>query len=150
MTYLMNYTPSRYVRISCLRGNPIAIFFIQLIGVPVPGLEPEFQPVVSHLLPHIVAHKQDAHDLHLQLLQYMTCRLLPFLPQLEGDLSSFPVLLSLACVFLLWLRVHFTLYFIVNERFEVLTYQKWPNNGMPGTVANVEEGRCWHNYLVAE
>lgn len=29
--YPMNYTPCRYVRISCLRGNPIAIFFIQVI-----------------------------------------------------------------------------------------------------------------------
>ncbi|XP_059649038.1 uncharacterized protein LOC132294992 isoform X2 [Cornus florida] len=89
MTYPMNYTPCRYVRISCLRGNPIAIFFIQLIGVPVAGLEPEFQPVVNHLLPHIVSHKQDAHDLHLQLLQDMTNRLVVFLPQLEVDLNSF-------------------------------------------------------------
>lgn len=30
MIYPMNYTPCRYVRISCLRGNPIAIFFIQV------------------------------------------------------------------------------------------------------------------------
>lgn len=29
--YPMNYTPCRYVRISCLRGNPIAVFFIQVI-----------------------------------------------------------------------------------------------------------------------
>ena len=31
MIYPMNYTPCRYVRISCLRGNPIAIFFIQVM-----------------------------------------------------------------------------------------------------------------------
>ena len=68
--YPMNYTPCRYVRISCLRGNPIAIFFIQLIGVSVVGLEPEFQPVVNHLLPHIISHKQDAHDMHLQVHNY--------------------------------------------------------------------------------
>lgn len=30
MMYHMNYTPCRFVRISCLRGNPIAIFFIQV------------------------------------------------------------------------------------------------------------------------
>lgn len=30
MVYPVNYTPCRYVRISCLRGNPIAIFFIQV------------------------------------------------------------------------------------------------------------------------
>ena len=30
VVYPMNYTPCRYVRISCLRGNPIAIFFIQV------------------------------------------------------------------------------------------------------------------------
>lgn len=89
MIYPMNYTPCRYVRISCLRGNPIAVFFIQLIGVTVTGLEPEFQPVVNHLLPHIMSHKQDAQDMHLQLLQDMTNRLHVFLPQLEVDLSSF-------------------------------------------------------------
>ncbi|XP_015577755.2 uncharacterized protein LOC8282035 isoform X1 [Ricinus communis] len=89
MIYPMNYTPCRYVRISCLRGNPIAIFFIQLIGVSVTGLEPEFQPVVNHLLPNIISHKQDASDMHLQLLQDMTDRLLVFLPQLEADLTSF-------------------------------------------------------------
>ncbi|XP_044498072.1 uncharacterized protein LOC123220115 isoform X3 [Mangifera indica] len=89
MIYPMNYTPCRYVRISCLRGNPIAIFFIQLIGVSVAGLEPEFQPVVNHMLPLIMSHKQDAHDMHLQLLQDITNRLLVFLPQLEVDLASF-------------------------------------------------------------
>lgn len=40
---------------------------LQLIGVSVTGLEPEFQPVVNHLLPHIISHKQDAHDMHLQV-----------------------------------------------------------------------------------
>ncbi|KAI7729642.1 hypothetical protein M8C21_032464, partial [Ambrosia artemisiifolia] len=92
MVYPMNYTPCRYVRISCLRGNPIAIFFIQLIGVPVIGLEPEFQPVVNHLLPHITSHKQDAEeDIHLKLLQDLTNRLTTFLPLLEilkGVLAS--------------------------------------------------------------
>lgn len=90
MMYPMNYTACRYVRISCLRGNPIAIFFIQLIGVPVTGLEPEFQPVINHLLPQIISHKQDADDIHLQLLQDLTNRLVTFLPQLEADLNSFP------------------------------------------------------------
>ncbi|CAL5195355.1 unnamed protein product [Lathyrus oleraceus] len=90
MTYPTNYTPCQYVRISCLRGNPIAIFFVQLIGVSVAGLEAEFQPVVNYLLPHILSHKQDPHDMHLQLLQDMTSRLLVFLPQLETDLASFP------------------------------------------------------------
>lgn len=89
MVYPMNYTACRYVRISCLRGNPIAIFFIQLIGVPVTGLEPEFQPIINHLLPQITSHKQDAEDIHLQLLQDMTNRLVSFLPQLEVDLNSF-------------------------------------------------------------
>ncbi|KAF6169424.1 hypothetical protein GIB67_021427 [Kingdonia uniflora] len=90
MLYPTNYTPCRYVRISCLRGNPIAIFFIQLIGVSVTGLEPEFQPVVNYLLPHIIAHKQDGHNMHLQLLRDMTNRLLVFMPQLEADLISYP------------------------------------------------------------
>ncbi|XP_004510166.1 uncharacterized protein [Cicer arietinum] len=90
MVYPTNYTPCQYVRISCLRGNPIAIFFVQLIGVSVAGLEAEFQPVVNYLLPHILSHKQDPHDMHLQLLQDMTNRLLVFLPQLETDLASFP------------------------------------------------------------
>ncbi|KAJ0080342.1 hypothetical protein Patl1_23660 [Pistacia atlantica] len=36
-----------------------------------------------------MSHKQDAHDMHLQLLQDMTNRLLVFLPQLEVDLASF-------------------------------------------------------------
>lgn len=44
-----------------------AIPALQLIGVSMTGLEPEFQPVVNHLLPHIISHKQDAHDMHLQV-----------------------------------------------------------------------------------
>ncbi|CAL0324369.1 unnamed protein product [Lupinus luteus] len=90
MIYPTNYTPCRYVRISCLRGNPIAIFFVQLIGVSVTGLESEFQPVVNYLLPNILSNKQDPHDMHLQLLQDMTNRLFVFLPQLEADLAGFP------------------------------------------------------------
>ncbi|KAI6703019.1 hypothetical protein NL676_012155 [Syzygium grande] len=143
MTYPTNYTPCRYVRISCLRGNPIAIFFIQLIGVPVPGLEPEFQPVVSHLLPHIIGHKQDAQDVHLQLLQYMTCRLLPFLPQLEGDLSSFsdapePSLRFLAMV----VGPFYPILHIVNERETTksssnVTDSEVPKNNQPSSVITV-------------
>ncbi|GJM91605.1 hypothetical protein PR202_ga07996 [Eleusine coracana subsp. coracana] len=69
MVYPGNHTPCRYVRISCLRGNPIAIFFIQLIGIPVPGLEPEFQPLVNHLLPPITSSKQPpSQNVHLQVL----------------------------------------------------------------------------------
>ncbi|GMP42149.1 hypothetical protein CsSME_00011983 [Camellia sinensis var. sinensis] len=117
MTYPMNYTPCRYVRISCLRGNPIAVFFIQLIGVSVAGLEPEFQPVVNHLLPQIISHKQDAHDLHLQLLQDMTNRLVAFLPQLEADLSSFSDAPELNLRFLAMLAGPFyPILHIVNER----------------------------------
>ncbi|CAL5380807.1 unnamed protein product [Camellia sinensis] len=116
MTYPMNYTPCRYVRISCLRGNPIAVFFIQLIGVSVAGLEPEFQPVVNHLLPQIISHKQDAHDLHLQLLQDMTNRLVAFLPQLEADLSSFSDAPELNLRFLAMLAGPFNpILHIVNE-----------------------------------
>ncbi|KAL3380866.1 hypothetical protein AABB24_001167 [Solanum stoloniferum] len=89
MMYPMNYTPCRYVRISCLRGSPIAIFFVQLIGITVTGLEPEFQPIVNYLLPHIISSKQDDNDIHLQLLQDITNRLGVFLPQLEADLNSF-------------------------------------------------------------
>ncbi|GAB4839506.1 hypothetical protein Ancab_029030 [Ancistrocladus abbreviatus] len=88
MIYPMNYTPCRYVRISCLRGSPIALFFIQLIGISVPGLEPELQPIVDHLLPHIISHEQDSQDMHLQLLQDVANRLHVFLPQLEAELSN--------------------------------------------------------------
>ncbi|KAK9120349.1 hypothetical protein Syun_017966 [Stephania yunnanensis] len=115
--YPMNYTPCRYVRISCLRGNPIAIFFIQLIGVPIPGLEPEFQPVVNHLLPQIIAHKQDDHNMYLQLLQDMTNRLAVFLPQLEADLASFPEAAESSTLYLAMLAGPFyPILHIVNER----------------------------------
>ncbi|KAH9616367.1 hypothetical protein KSS87_016267 [Heliosperma pusillum] len=89
MTYPMSYTPCRYVRLSCLRGSPIAIFFIQLIGISVPGLEPEFQPVVNYILPQILAHEHGSTGLHLQLLQDITERLHVFLPQLETELLRY-------------------------------------------------------------
>ncbi|XP_042502913.1 uncharacterized protein LOC122080099 isoform X2 [Macadamia integrifolia] len=117
MVYPMNYTPCRYVRISCLRGNPIALFFIQLIGVSVIGLEPEFQPVVSHLLPHIISHKQDANNMHLQLLQDVTKRLNTFLPQLESEFASFPEAAETNLRFLAMLSGPFyPILHIVNER----------------------------------
>ncbi|KAJ8631904.1 hypothetical protein MRB53_025240 [Persea americana] len=117
MVYPMSYTPCRYVRISCLRGSPIAIYFIQLIGVSVSGLEPEFQPVVSYLLPHITSNKQDSHDMHLQLLQDVTNRLLPFLPQLEADLTSFSEAAESTIRFLAMLAGPFyPILYIVNER----------------------------------
>lgn len=69
VVYPANHTPCRYLRISCLRGNPIAIFFIQLFGIPVPGLEPELQPLLSYLLPQITSSKQPlSHSMHLQVL----------------------------------------------------------------------------------
>ncbi|CAN4126089.1 unnamed protein product [Withania somnifera] len=98
--YPMNYTPCRYVRISCLRGSPIAIFFVQLIGITVTGLEPEFQPVINYLLPNIISSKQDDNNMHLQLLQDISNRLGAFLPQLEADLNSFPEAAEYATRFL--------------------------------------------------
>ncbi|XP_039832915.1 uncharacterized protein LOC120693528 isoform X2 [Panicum virgatum] len=89
VVYPANHTPCRYLRISCLRGNPIAIFFIQLYGIPVPGLEPELQPVLSYLLPQITSAKQpSSHNMHLQLLKDIASRLTPFLPQIEADLNN--------------------------------------------------------------
>ncbi|XP_030480176.2 uncharacterized protein LOC115697350 isoform X1 [Cannabis sativa] len=117
IVYPMNYTPCRYVRISCLRGNPIALFFIQLIGVSVIGLEPEFQPVVNHLLPQIISHKQDAHDMHLQLLQDMTSRLHAFLPQLEAELNSFSDAAEPNLRFLAMLAgLFYPILYVINER----------------------------------
>lgn len=43
------------------------VFQLQLIGISVPGLEAEFQPVANYLLPYIISHKQDAVDMHLQV-----------------------------------------------------------------------------------
>ncbi|CAN6319011.1 unnamed protein product [Urochloa humidicola] len=89
VVYPANHTPCRYLRISCLRGNPIGIFFVQLYGIPVPGLEPELQPLLSYLLPQITSSKQSpSHNLHLQLLKDIASRLPPFLPQIEADLNS--------------------------------------------------------------
>ncbi|CAN6487089.1 unnamed protein product [Victoria cruziana] len=117
MVYPMNYVPCRYLRISCLRGNPIAIFFIQLIGISVAGLEPEFQPVIEHLLPNIISYKQDTNNIYLQLLKDITRRLLPFLPQLEGDLSTFPEAAEFNIQFLAMLAGPFyPILFIANER----------------------------------
>ncbi|XP_078442124.1 uncharacterized protein LOC144711878 isoform X2 [Wolffia australiana] len=89
MIYNANYTACRYVRISCLRGNPISIYFLQLIGVSVSGLEAEFQPIVNHLTPHIISHKQEPQNVHLKLLQDIAGKLSTFLPYLETDLSNF-------------------------------------------------------------
>ncbi|KAG0598738.1 hypothetical protein M758_12G097000 [Ceratodon purpureus] len=87
ITYNIGHLPCRYVRIACLRGNPIAIFHVQLVGISIPGLEPELQPVVDHFLPQIIARIKEPHDVQLQLLQDISIRLSPFLQQLEGDLS---------------------------------------------------------------
>ena len=96
--YITNYAPCRYVRISCLRGNPIAIYSVQvfmnieyvvcaitvsyscllsytytsqnsvqLIGISMPGLEPEFQNLVEHLLPQLTSNKLEMQDLYLQV-----------------------------------------------------------------------------------
>ncbi|MCL7047247.1 hypothetical protein MKW94_012626 [Papaver nudicaule] len=117
MTYPMNYTPCRYVRISCLRGSPIAIFFIQLIGVSVTGLEPEFQPVVNYLLPHIISHKQEAENPYLQLLQDITNRLLSFLPQLEAELANFTEAAESNMRFFAMLAGPFyPILYVINER----------------------------------
>ncbi|OAE23411.1 hypothetical protein AXG93_961s1050 [Marchantia polymorpha subsp. ruderalis] len=59
----------------------------KLMGIPVPGLEPELQPVVDQVLPHIIAHIRDPHDIYLQLLQDISSRLAAFLPHLEGELA---------------------------------------------------------------
>jgi len=47
----------------------VFVTVLQLIGISVPGLEPEFQPVVNYLLPQIVSHEQDSNGLHLQVAQ---------------------------------------------------------------------------------
>lgn len=87
IAYSIGFLPCRYVRIVCLRGNPISIFYVQLMGISVPGLEPELQPVVDYFLPQIISRIKEPYDIQLQLLQDISIRLSPFLQQLEGELS---------------------------------------------------------------
>ncbi|WMV10981.1 hypothetical protein MTR67_004366 [Solanum verrucosum] len=49
---------------------------VQLIGISVAGLEPEFQPIVNYLLPHIISCKQDDNDMYLQVEDTATAELL--------------------------------------------------------------------------
>eukprot|EP00854_Cymbomonas_tetramitiformis_P015742 gene15742-18666_t len=86
-TYPIGHLPCRFVRINCLRGSPIAICCIQFMGLPVPGLEPEFTPVVEYLLPHIVTHIREPYDANLQLLRDVCRRLGPVLPHLQPELA---------------------------------------------------------------
>ncbi|CAK9144815.1 unnamed protein product [Ilex paraguariensis] len=96
------------------------------MGVSVSGLEPEFQPVVNYLLPHIISHKQDAHDMHLQLLQDMTNRLVVFLPQLEADLNTFTDAAEPTLRFLSMLAGPFyPILHIVNERLVCIKCDEW-------------------------
>ncbi|KAG9131535.1 hypothetical protein Leryth_025479 [Lithospermum erythrorhizon] len=117
MIYPMNYTPCRYVRLSCLRGSPIAIFFIQLL-ISVPCLEPEFLPVVNYLLPHIIAHKQEGLGVHLRTnltsIHSFACFLDPaFLRHL--DLNNFSEAPESTLRFLAMLVGPIYLSFKVNE-----------------------------------
>lgn len=61
--------PAVFLFESCLIVTKLicAIPALQLIGISVTGLEPEFQPVVNQLLPQIISNKQDANDTHLQV-----------------------------------------------------------------------------------
>jgi hypothetical protein len=54
-----------------MRGIHHSIIVLQLMGVSVPGLEPELQPVVDHFLPQIIARIKEPHDIQLQVF----CRL---------------------------------------------------------------------------
>lgn len=38
------------------------------MGISVPGLEPELQPVVDHFLPQIIARIKEPHDIQLQVI----------------------------------------------------------------------------------
>jgi hypothetical protein len=40
---------------------------LQLMGISVPGLEPELQPVVDHFLPQIISRIKEPHDMQLQV-----------------------------------------------------------------------------------
>jgi hypothetical protein len=52
------------------------------MGIPVPGLVGELQPVVDYLTPHI-SNAKDFGDKNLQLLRDLT-RLGPVIPQLKA------------------------------------------------------------------
>lgn len=67
---LLKFTTCILVNLVLTSAFPIT--FVQLIGISVTGLEPEFQPAVDYLLPHIVSHRQDTSDLHLQVEDTVT------------------------------------------------------------------------------
>ncbi|OEL13670.1 hypothetical protein BAE44_0025313 [Dichanthelium oligosanthes] len=151
VVYHANHTPCRYLRISCLRGNPIAIFFIQLYGIPVPGLEPELQPLLSYLLPQITSAKQPpAHNMHLQLLKDIASRLPPFLPQIEAaiylvqaDLNSVADTPESSVRFLALLAGPFyPILHLVNERCDFLLQL--------ATISVEGEGYCIEAWYAAQ
>ncbi|KAK4372266.1 hypothetical protein RND71_007650 [Anisodus tanguticus] len=67
MMYPMNYTPCRYGRISCLRGSPIAIFFVQ-----------NAKAIVFYVLEAIVAEHMEALVPEVQALMQVLVSLCRF------------------------------------------------------------------------
>lgn len=64
MTYNIDHRPCRFVKVYCSRGSPVAINFIQVIGIVVPNLVPELTKVAEFLTPQILDHLRCAY-IHL-------------------------------------------------------------------------------------
>ena len=56
MTYNIDHKPCRFVKVYCSRGSPVAINFIQVIGIVVPNLVPELAKIAEFLTPQIINH----------------------------------------------------------------------------------------------
>ena len=86
ITLSASYQPAKFIKIYCHRGQPISIFFVQVYGIPVPGLTIELQRVCLYLQPLIISNMRDMNDPHLALLQDIAARLTPLLPHLRNPL----------------------------------------------------------------
>ena len=87
VTYNVDHKLCRYIKVYCARGAPIAINFVQVMGIPVPNLEPEFAAFAEYLTPQIVAHLRNQHDSSLQLLRD-AANMASLAPYLQGELQG--------------------------------------------------------------
>ena len=88
VTYAVGHMPCKFIKLFCYRGSPIAVCHVQAMGIAIPGLRAELQPVADYLLPHVISNLHDPQDTNLQLLRDISRRLSAIVQHLEPELLS--------------------------------------------------------------
>eukprot|EP00667_Euglena_gracilis_P026105 EG_transcript_31097 len=85
-----NYVPVRFLKLVCVKGMPVALWAVQVLGVAVPGYTDRLLPLLAYVRPRISTSDGTSSSESLSLLRDVAAKAGHLAAFLEPELAALP------------------------------------------------------------